>query len=141
MLFCEQTRILSVHFLAMTLATALSPAPWQDTAPALGHGCCKGHLPIIAASGTADLLTAWGLLQTRFLCHRNRRDTTDMEKTTTPKESKHCNSQSPKQGTWEAACPRAEHGSLTEHVVLAEPAGLSAQQAQTRVQPHPHLPA
>lgn len=140
MLFCAQTRILTVHFLAMALATALSPAPWQDTAPTLSHSCRKGHLPIVTASGTRDLPTAWGLLQIGFLCHRNRRDTTDMEKTTASKESKCRNSHSPKQDTRETAFPRAEHSSLMEHVVPAAPAGLSAQQAQAQVQPHPHSP-
>lgn len=84
MLFCAQTRILSVHVLAVALATALSPAPWQDMAPALWHGCCKRHLP---TWHHRPAHTAWGLLQIGFLCHRKGRDTTDMEETTTPKSA------------------------------------------------------
>lgn len=127
--------------LFLTLATAPSPAPQQDTAPAPNYSCYQGHLPIVMASGTPDLSTAWGLLQITFLCHRSRRDTTDMEKTTTSKESKHRSSHSSTQGTRKAACPRAEHSSPTAHVVLAAPAGLSAQPAQPCAQPHPHSPA
>lgn len=56
------------------------------------------------------------------------------------KERKHYNSHSPKQHTREAAHPRAEQGSPTEHTVLVETAGLCPT-AQTQVQQPPHSPA
>lgn len=59
-------------------------------APALWHGCCKGHL---STWHHEPAHTAWGLLQIGFLCHRKGRNTTDREKTTTPKVRKHHNSQ------------------------------------------------
>lgn len=77
MLCGTQTQILSVHILATALATALSPAPWQDTAPVLGYSTTGGTWHRRPACSR-------GLASNWVPRHRNRRDTTDMEKARPP---------------------------------------------------------